>query len=75
MAPDEHIDHANDLALLSHKLQGMCSKMVDLKAAGDKIGLEINADKTKLMKVMTTLSRGVTTINLSVLEEGPWGRM
>ena len=49
----EDLEFADDIALLSHRLQDMRCKMEDLKAAGEKVGLKINASKTKLLKVMT----------------------
>ena len=35
-------------------LQGLRSKMEDLKVVGRNVGLRINAAKTKLMKIMAT---------------------
>lgn len=40
--------------MLSHRLQDMRSKMEDLTIAGEKVALKVNAEKTKLVKVMTT---------------------
>lgn len=50
----EDLNYADDLALLSHRLQDMRSKMEDLTIAGEKVALKVNAEKTKLVKVMTT---------------------
>ncbi|KAJ7379472.1 hypothetical protein OS493_015255 [Desmophyllum pertusum] len=65
----EDLDYADDLALLSHRLQDRSKlKMEELKDAGEKEGLRVNADKTKLMKVITTQEGGVT-IGQEMIEE------
>ena len=45
----------DDVALLydSHGLQYMRSEMEDLRVAGEKVGLRVSGDKTKLTKLMT----------------------
>ena len=48
----EDLEYANDLALLTHRLQYMQSKMEDFIVNGGRVGLRVNADKTKLMKVI-----------------------
>ena len=45
-------EYEDDLALLSRWLQKMRLKMGDLKVAGNKLGLKINAKKTKLTELM-----------------------
>ena len=46
----EDLEFADDIALLAHRLQDMRCKMDDLKATGEKVGLQMNIPKTKLMK-------------------------
>ena len=55
----EDLEYADDLALLTHRLQDMRSKMEDLMGAGERTGLRVNSDKTKIMKVMSTQVGGV----------------
>ena len=64
----EDLEYADDLALLAHRLQDMRSKMEDLMVTGERVGLRVNADKTTLMKVMTTQLEGVR-IGQTLLEE------
>ena len=47
----EDIDYADDIALLAHRHQDIQSKTEDLVTFGKQIGLNINTDKTKLMKL------------------------
>ena len=49
----EDLEHADDLALLTHRLQDMRSKMEDLMGASERTGLRVNSDKIKIMKVMS----------------------
>ena len=46
----------------------MQSKMEDLMGAGERTGLWVNSDKTKIMKVMSTQVGGVR-IGQDLLEE------
>ena len=55
----EDLEYTDDLALLTHRLQDMRSKMEDLMGAGERTGLRVNSDKTKIMKVMSTQVGGV----------------
>ena len=64
----EDLEYADDLALLTHRLQDMRSKMEDLMGAGERTGLRVNSDKTKIMKVMSTQVGGVG-IGQGLLEE------
>ena len=56
----EDLDFADDLALLSHRVQDMKNKTLALKEQGAKVGLKINAAKTKLMRICTKRGDGVS---------------
>ena len=64
----EDLEFANDIALLSHRLQDMRCKMEDLKPAVGKVGLKINASNTKLLKVMTKQD-GAVKVGWETVEE------
>ena len=49
----EDLDFADDLALLSHRMQDMRDKTQALEVQGAKVGLRVNAMKTKLMRIGT----------------------
>ena len=49
----EDLDFADDLALLSHRIQDMRDKTRALEVQSAKVGLKINATKTKLMRIGT----------------------
>jgi len=54
----EDLDYADDLALLSHRVQDMRDKTQALKEQGAKVGLKINATKTKMTRICTKRSDG-----------------
>jgi len=54
----EDLDYADDLALLSHRVQDMRDKTQALKEHGAKVGLKINATKTKMTRICTKGSDG-----------------
>ena len=56
----EDLDFADDLALLSHRIQDMRDKTQALEVQGAKVGLKINATKTKLMRIGTKRGDGVS---------------
>ena len=56
----EDLDFADDLALLSHRIQDMRDKPRALEVQGAKVGLKINATKTKLMRIGTKRGDGVS---------------
>ena len=64
----ENLEFAGDLARPTHRLQDMRSKMEDLMGAGERTGLRVNSDKTKIMKVMSTQVEGVI-IGQDLLED------
>ena len=55
----ENLDFADDLALLSHRVQDMRDKIQALEEKGAKVGLKIIAIKTKLMRFSTKRGDGV----------------
>ena len=55
----ENLDFVDDLVLLSHRVQDMKDKTQALKEQGAKVGLKINATKTKLMRICTKRGDGV----------------
>ena len=56
----EDLDFADDLALLSHRIQDMRDKTRALEVQSVKVGLKINATKTKLMHIGTKPGDGVS---------------
>ena len=56
----EDLDFADDLALLSHRIQDMRDKTRALEVQSAKVGLKINATKTKLMRIGTKRGDGVS---------------
>ena len=56
----EDLDFADDLALLSHRIQDMRDKTWALEVQGAKVGLKINATKTKVMRIGTKRGDGVS---------------
>jgi len=59
MASFEDLDFADNLALPSHRIQDMSDKTRTLEEQGAKVGLKINATKTKLMRIGTKRGDGV----------------
>ena len=55
----EDLEFADDLALLSHRIQDMRDKTWALEVQDAKVGLKINATKTKLMRIGTKCGDGV----------------
>ena len=64
----EDLDFADDLALLSHRIQDMRDKTRALEVQSAKIGLKINATKTKLMRIETKRGDGVSVAEERVEE-------
>ena len=58
----EDLDFADDLALLSHRIQDMRDKTQALEVQSAKVGLKINATKTKLMRIGTKRDDGVSVL-------------
>ena len=66
--PLRRLDFADDLALLSHRIQDMRDKTRALEVQSAKVGLKINATKTKLMRIDTKLDDGVSVAGERVEE-------
>ena len=64
----EDLDFADDLALLSHRIQDMRDKTRALEVQSAKVGLKINATKTKLMRIGTKRGDGVSVAGERVEE-------
>ena len=64
----EDLDFADDLALLSHRIQDMRDKTQALEVQSAKVGLKINATKTKLMRIGTKRGDGVSVAGERVEE-------
>ena len=56
----EDLDFADDLALLSHRLQDMQEKVNSLREASQKVGLRISQEKTKVMRINSRQEAPVT---------------
>ena len=56
----EDLGFADDLCLLAHRLQDIQDKTEALQTTAKQVGLKINADKTKLMKVNTKQAGNVS---------------
>ena len=66
--PLEDLEFADDLALLSHRIQDMRDKTRALEVQGAKVGLKINATKTKLMRIGTKRGDGVSVAGAQIEE-------
>ncbi|XP_062615396.1 uncharacterized protein LOC134277126 [Saccostrea cucullata] len=64
----EDLDFADDIALLSQRYKDIQSKTDDLVKYGRQIGLKINVNKTKLMKINTKIGKEVTANNNRIEE-------
>ena len=64
----EDLNFADDLALLSHIIQDMRDKTRALEIQSAKVGLKINATKTKLMRIGTKRSDDVSVAGERVEE-------
>ena len=64
----DDLDFADDLALLSHNYQQMQEKTNLVSTTAMDIGLNINKDKSKILKINSS-SMNVVTLNGSQLEE------
>ena len=47
----EDLNFANDICLISHKLEDMQVKSNKLAEEASKIGLQVNIEKTEVMKI------------------------
>ena len=65
----EDLDFADDIVLLAQRHQDIQTKTQKLDSLGKQIGLNINSNKTKVMKVNAKTDNPVT-INDNAIEEG-----
>ena len=66
----EDLDFSDDLALLSHRIQDVRDTTRALEVQSAKLGLKINATKTKLMRIGTKRGDGVSVAGERVEEVG-----
>ena len=64
----EDLDFADDLALLSHRLQDMQVKVDALREASQRVGLKINSGKTKVLRTNHEQEAPIT-INGTAVED------
>ena len=64
----EDLDFADDIVLLGHRHQDIQSKTNDVATIGRQVGLNINTDKTKLMKINARLDQQLTIDNNNIEE-------
>ena len=64
----EDIDFADDIALLAHRQKDIQGKTEDLATYGKQIGLNINSDKTEVMKINSKSNQPLTINNMNVEE-------
>ena len=55
----DDLDFADDLALMSHSHRQMQDKTTDLTRISAKVGLKINKNKTKILRLNTTCERPI----------------
>ena len=60
----EDLDFADDLALLAHTHTQMQAKTTKLETILSKLGLKINMDKTKTVRINSNVSEQITINNL-----------
>ena len=64
----EDLDFADDLALLAHTDTEMQAKTTKLEAVSSKLGLKINTDKTKTIKINSNAREQIMINNLGIEE-------
>lgn len=69
MTCTDDLDFADDLTLLSHRIQDMREKTRALEIQGAKVGLKINAIRTKLMRIGTKRGDGTCVDCRGQIEE------
>ena len=65
----EDLDFADDLVLLSQKIAHMRQKMEALQEQAARVGLKVNAAKTKEMRIQSSANTGNITCGDEVLEQ------
>ena len=64
----EDLDFADDIVILAHRHQDIQMKTNDVALIGRQVGLNINTDKTKLMKINARSDQQVTIDNKNIEE-------
>ena len=64
----EDLEFADDLALLSHRLQDMQEKVTALETTAQQVGLKISQEKTKLLRINNQQEAPVTISGKAVEE-------
>ena len=64
--PKGDLDFPDDLALLSHTHSQMQAKSSKLEAISPKVGLQINTDKTKIMRVNSKSKEHISIANRDI---------
>ena len=64
----EDLDFADNIGLLAHRHQDNQRKTNDVASIGRQVGLNINTDKTKLMKINARSDKQITIDNKSIDE-------
>ena len=64
----EDLDFADDIVLLAHRHRDIQMKTNDVALIGRQVGLNINTDKTKLMRINARLDQQVTVDNKNIEE-------
>ena len=62
----QDLDFADDLALLAHTHTQMQAKTTKLEAISSKLGLKINTDKTKTIRINSNASEQIMINNLGI---------
>ena len=62
----EDLEFADDLAILSHTLKDMHEKVSALSETGKRVGLKINHQKTKLLKINTQQNNNLNIDNINI---------
>ena len=62
------LDYADDLCLLSQSFKDMKEKLEDLNKEAVKVGLKMNASKTKAMKINSKIKTKIE-VNGNIIEE------
>ena len=62
----EDLEFADDLALLSHRLQDLQQKVKSLSETAQEVGLKINIEKTKVLRTNTQQQAAITLNNQDI---------
>ena len=62
----EDLDFSDDLALLAHTYTRIQAKTTKLEAVSSKLGLKINTDKTKTIRINSNTREQIMINNLNI---------